>query len=171
MRALLVGMTLSLLSLNSMANMGCFELVSALSNPKALDAYITSKNSAKLYEKIAEALDDRVKTFEITESEASDLLGATKSFKANSGEDLVGAGILTCYENFSEVAFKNVNSLIRAAASSASTENAFEALVKKSKQIFGDSDEIAKKRICELSQTKANCQIFSASVVKNINCK
>lgn len=170
MKRLLIGLTLSLMNLNAMAQMGCFELASALNNPKALDAYIASKNSSKLYEKISEALTDRVKTFEITDAEANELLSATKNFKETSGEDLVGAGILTCYENFSELAFKNVNSLIRAAASSTSTDGAYELLVSKSKTLFGDTDAIAKKRICELSSTNANCQIFSNSIVKKVNC-
>lgn len=170
MKKLIIGLTISLINLNTYAQMGCFELVSALSNPKALDAYITSKNSEKLYEKISEALNDRVKTFEITESEAQEILAATKNYKETNGEDLVGTGILTCYENFSEVAFKNVNLLIRAAASSPSTDKAYEQLVQQSKKIFGDSDAVAKKRICELSSSGANCQIFSSSISSKVNC-
>lgn len=157
---------LMILSMNANANVSCIDNALTIIKNKLS----VKSDSTLFYEKMESALSERIDSGEITKSDSEAISSAVKTFRKTTGEDLIDSGIITCYTDFSEVAFKNVNALMFSASDAKNSNEAFTKLIKKSKEIFSESDEAAKRRICGLSHPKANCKIFSSSIIKNVNC-
>lgn len=152
---------LMILSMSANANISCID------NSLTI---LKGRDTSYFYQKMDSALSERVDLGELSKSDSDAISSAVRTYKKTTGEDLVDSGIITCYTDFSEVAFKNVNALMLSASDAKSSNEAFTKLIKKSKEIFSESDEAAKRRICGLSHPKANCKIFSSSIIKNVNC-
>lgn len=113
-------------------------------------------------------LTNRLELGEISQKQFDSAMKSIDNFKRNTTFSLMGDGMNTCFDQFSDEATANLVELIIRADNAKDTEGAFAKLVKGAQEVFGDNAAQAKLRICGLSDG-GRCQIFSKAIGKH--CK
>lgn len=110
----------------------------------------------------------RVELGEISPKKLETLMDTLESYQKATNQSLLGVGMNTCFEEFSDEAASSLTELIIKTKNSKDSKSAFDKLVAGAQEIYGDTPASAKIKICALTDG-TRCQIFSKNLARH--CK
>lgn len=134
---------------------------------KTTDSLDNSTSGQSSLGKIENLLQSRVKDGELTQNELETFMKNARSLELRD-QNFFGEDAIICMDTFSISAVRNFMGLINTMKTQ-NQSDLFQSLISGSKKQFGDTDVIAKQRVCLLSGKGEKCKIFGGSVLKRCN--
>lgn len=163
MKSILILILFILFSTTLKANV-CFEHISSFLSSRS-EMKTTSIPRAPLnYDRpLRYILEEKIALGEIEADQLKATLYPIASFRANTGEELLGVGVIKCIDQFHSESVSNFSKILEGVGQSRNLNEAFDKMIEKSQDLFTENKKSATRRICGLADKK-KCALLSPGI-------